>query len=132
VLEAAIAQFARANSELVDEAGRHLVDNRDPAAFDGLARALPARTRELLDAISPVRVLAGLRAPLFLIHGRDDRAVPFTESLRLEAAARAAGRPARVAIVGAVGHVEADPRAALIDLIRLWAVFYAFRLTAGG
>jgi dipeptidyl aminopeptidase/acylaminoacyl peptidase len=75
-------------------------------------------------------MLGALRAPLFLIHGRQDPAVPFTESLRLEAAARAAGRPVRAAIVGAVGHVEADRRAGLADLLRLWATFYAFRLTA--
>lgn len=130
VQEAAIAQFARANPELVDEAGRRLVENRDPANLDALVRALPQRTRDLLDALSPGRTLEGLRAPLFLIHGRQDPAVPFTESLRLEAAARAAGRPVRAAIVGAVGHVEADRRAGLADLLRLWATFYAFRLTA--
>jgi fermentation-respiration switch protein FrsA (DUF1100 family) len=133
VQEAAIAQFARANAELVDAAGRRLVDNRDPAAFDRLVDALPRSTRELLDALSPGRALGRLRAPLFLIHGRQDAAVPFTESLRLQAAARAAGRPARTAIVGAVGHVEAGRRAgALLDLARLWATFYAFRRTAGG
>jgi fermentation-respiration switch protein FrsA (DUF1100 family) len=119
-------------ADLVDAAGRRLVDNRDPAAFDALVQALPARTRELLDALSPGRAVAGLRAPLFLIHGRADPAVPFTESLRLEAAARAAGRPVRTAIVGALGHVEADRRHAAADLLRLWATFYAFRRAAEG
>lgn len=132
VLEAAIAQFARANAELVDEAGRRLVDNRDPMAVDGLVLALPERTRALLETLSPARVVADIRAPLALIHGRDDPAVPFTESLRLAAAARAAGRPVRVTIVGAVGHVEAGPVAGLTDLLQLWATFYAFRRTAGG
>lgn len=132
VLEPAIAQFARANAELVDAAGRRLVDNRDPAAFDALVRALPGRTRGLLDALSPGRAVSGLRAPLFLIHGRADPAVPFTESLRLEAAARAAGRQVRTAVVGALGHVEADRRHRAADLLRLWATFYAFRRTAGG
>lgn len=133
VQEAAIAQFARANADLVDAAGRGLVDNRDPAAFDRLVTALPRPTREVLDALSPDRALGGLRAPLFLIHGRQDPAVPFTESLRLHAAARAAGRPVRTAIVGAVGHVEAGRRAGgLSDLLRLWATFYAFRRAAGG
>lgn len=132
VLEEAIAQFARANAELVDDAGRRLVDNRDPAAFDGLVRALPEHTRALLEALSPARVVAGLRAPLVLIHGREDPAIPFTESLRLAAAARAAGRPVRVATVGAVAHVEAGRLAGLLDLLRLWAAFYAFRRTAEG
>ncbi|HET8531042.1 MAG TPA: hypothetical protein VFO08_07840 [Methylomirabilota bacterium] len=133
VQEAAIAQFARANAELVDAAGRRLIDNRDPAAFDRLVDALPGSTRALLDALSPGRALGGLRAPLFLIHGRQDAAVPFTESLRLQAAARAGGRPVRTAIVGAVGHVEAGRRAGgLADLARLWATFFAFRRAAGG
>jgi dienelactone hydrolase len=128
----AIVQFARANAELVDEAGRRLVDNRDPAAFDGLVRALPESTRALLEALSPARVVAGLHAPLVLVHGREDPAVPFPESLRLAAAARRAGRPVRVAIVGAVAHVESGRLAGLGDLWRLWAAFYAFRRTADG
>lgn len=132
VHEPAIAQFARANPELLDEAGRRLVDNRDPAAVDELLRTLPGRTRDLLAALSPGRTVGGLRAPLFLIHGREDPAVPFTESLRLEAAARAAGRPVRAAIVGTVGHVEADLGAGLADRLRLWATFYAFRRAAEG
>jgi dienelactone hydrolase len=132
VLEPAIAQFARANTELLDEAGRRLVDNRDPAAVDERILALPQATRDLLDALSPGPRIGSLRAPLFLIHGRQDPAVPFTESLRLEAAARAAGRPVRTAIVGAVGHVEGDLRTGLADLLRLWATFYAFRRTAEG
>ncbi|MFI5325064.1 MAG: alpha/beta hydrolase family protein [Candidatus Rokuibacteriota bacterium] len=132
VLEPAIAQFGRANTELLDEAGRRLVDNRDPAAVDERIQALPRSTRDLLDALSPGPRIGRLRAPLFLIHGRQDPAVPYTESLRLDAAARAAGRPVRTAIVGAVGHVEADARAGLADLLRLWATFYAFRRTAEG
>jgi fermentation-respiration switch protein FrsA (DUF1100 family) len=132
VLEPAIAQFARANAELLDDAGQRLVDNRDPAAVDERVRALPRSTRDLLEALSPGRTIGGLRAPLFLIHGRQDPAVPFTESLRLDAAARAAGRPVRTAIVGAVGHVEADLRAGLADLLRLWTTFYAFRRAAEG
>lgn len=132
VLEPAIAQFARANPELLDDAGRRLMDNRDPAAVDERVRALPRSTRNLLEALSPGRTIGSLRAPLFLIHGRHDPAVPFTESLRLDAAARAAGRPVRTAIVGAVGHVEADLRAGLLDLLRLWTTFYAFRRAAEG
>ncbi len=54
VQEAAIAQFARANAELVDAAGARLVDNRDPAAFDALVDALPA-----LDAGAPRGPLPG-------------------------------------------------------------------------
>ncbi|HYB69212.1 MAG TPA: hypothetical protein VEH80_01005 [Candidatus Bathyarchaeia archaeon] len=130
--EDAIAQFARANAELVDEAGRRLVDNRDPARFDGLVAALPTRTRALLDALSPGSTVGRLRAPLFLIHGREDPAVPFTESLRLEAAARRAGRTARIEIVGGIGHVDPGWGAGVVTLLRLWSAAYGFRRAAGG
>jgi len=126
------ARYAGFCPTRLDEAGRRLVVNRDPAAVDERVRVLPRATRDLLEALSPGRTIGNLRAPLFLIHGRQDPAVPFTESLRLDAAARAAGRPVHTAIVGAVGHVEADRRAGLADLLRLWATFYAFRRTAEG
>ena len=127
VNERAIAQFARANAEIVDVPGHRLVDNRDPQAMDDLVSALPPSTRGLLAALSPEGAIGRLHAPLFLIHGRDDPAVPFTESLRLDRAARAAGRPVTTVIVGSVGHVEPELRAGPRDLVRLWAAFYAFR-----
>jgi fermentation-respiration switch protein FrsA (DUF1100 family) len=130
--EEGIAAFVPANAELVDGAGRSLVANRDPAAVDALLGALAPDTQRLLDELSPAGRLARLRAPLFLVHGRDDPAVPYSESLRLGAAAEAAGHPARVVIVGAVSHVEPGERAALGDLLRLWAAFYAFAVTSGG
>src|SRR5262249_61646923 len=74
-------------------------------------------------------VPAGFRAtPLYLIHGRGDPAVPFTESLRLERAARAAGhRDVHVVIVGSLSHIEPVWSAGLPDLLRLWEGLYAFR-----
>ena len=132
VNEPAITEFARANAELVDGAGGRLVDNRDPQALDRLVAELPPGVRQLLAALSPENHLGRLRAPLFLIHGRDDPAVPFTESLRLERAARAAGRPARTVIVGSLGHVEPELRAGPRDLLRLWVGFHAFRVASCG
>ena len=128
VSEPAIAQFTLANADLLDGASRRLVDNRDPAAVDGLVAGLTPPTRQLLTALSPEHVIGGLRAPLYLIHGRGDPAVPFTESLRLERAARAAGRQqVRAVIVGSLGHIEPELSAEPPDLLRLWAGFYAFR-----
>jgi fermentation-respiration switch protein FrsA (DUF1100 family) len=130
--ESAIAQFARANAELVNAAGRHLVDNRNPEQLDRLVADLPPSTRQLLAALSPGLEVGQLRAPLFLIHGRDDPAVPFTESLRLAQAARAAGRRVKMVVVGSLGHVEPEQRAGATDLFRLWATFYAFRIASSG
>ena len=128
--EDGIARFARANAELLERGGRALVDNRDPAKVDQLIDLLPEDTRRLLDALSPEIDLPRIRAPLFLIHGRGDRTVPFTETSRLDWRARTAGRQVRTIIVGAVGHVEPGERATVAELLASWAAFYSFRVTA--
>ena len=129
VNEAAIAQFTHANLELLDAAGRRLVENREPSAVDRLAAELGQHTTRLLAELSPETRISRMRAPLFLVHGRDDPAVPFTETLRLHRAAHAAGSQVSAVIVGSVGHVEPEARAGLRDLFRLWAAVYAFEVT---
>jgi acetyl esterase/lipase len=106
-----------------------LLANRDPARLEPLIAALPPALRTLLEALSPERVVPGLRGRLSLAHGRNDPAVPFTESARLAEAARVAGIPVRLAIVGVLEHVEAagGPRSGwerTVELARLWAVVY--------
>jgi fermentation-respiration switch protein FrsA (DUF1100 family) len=128
--EHGIARFADANAELVAGSGRALVDNREPAKIDGLIAGLPESTQRLLDALSPAMSVSRGVVPLFLLHGREDRTVPFTESLRLADAARAAGRPVRTAIVGALSHVDPEERATPWELVVGGAEFYAFRVTA--
>jgi pimeloyl-ACP methyl ester carboxylesterase len=128
--EAAIAAFIAANADLVEESGQRLAADRDPAAVDALLARLPPSTQRLLDALSPERWLAGSRAPLFLVHGHDDPAVPVTESARLAAAAARTGREARLVVVNAVGHVEPGAATRLADLARLGACFYAFSVTS--
>lgn len=128
--EDGIERFALANAELLEGGGRALVDNRDADQVDRLADLLPEETRRLLNALSPENALSRVRAPLFLIHGRGDHTVPFTESLRLDRRARAEGRQVRTIVVGAVGHVEPGQRATLPELAASWATFYAFRVTS--
>ncbi len=44
-------------------------------------------------AASPARNVEGIRAPVLLIHGRDDTVVPFAQSEKMDRAMRAAGKP---------------------------------------
>ena len=53
---------------------------------EALLAALGPAQRAALEAISPRHAIAGLRAPLLLLHDRDDRFVPWTESEALAAA----------------------------------------------
>jgi pimeloyl-ACP methyl ester carboxylesterase len=124
-----VAMFTEANADLVDEPTHQALARHDPARIDALLAAPPPELRHLLEALSPERVAADIRAPLVLIHGRGDRAVPYTESLRL-AAARPAGT--RVVLVGVVDHVEGPARfrvGHLSDMIALWLVVYRLSAT---
>ena len=111
-----------ANAELADPELRQALATGDARRVDAALAALPERTRNLIAEVSPVLRVAAIQAPIVLVHGRADPAVPYSESLRL-----AAARPAhtRVVLVGAIGHVEgASGVGSLLDLARLLGVVY--------
>ena len=102
-----------------------ILEAADPQAVERLLDAPPADLQRYLESLSPLRVAPAIGARLFLVHGRADRAVPYTESVRL-----ATARPDRttLVLVGLVGHVEGaggwgwqEAR----DLFALWRVMYA-------
>jgi len=112
-----------ANAELADPALRAALATGEAARVDAALATLPVSTRRLMEQLSPAETVARIRAPIVLVHGRDDAAVPYSESLRL-----AAARPAhtRVVLVGAIAHVEgvAAGRGGAGDLLRLLGVVY--------
>ena len=63
-----------------------LLDGVPRAEAERLYATLPEDFRAGLAGISPSNHLSGIRAPLLLMHDRDDRHVPVTESRRLVAA----------------------------------------------
>lgn len=120
-----VRAFLAANAELIDPETLRRLAAGEPGAAETFLAHPPTDARELLDALSPERVAREIRARLILVHGRGDRAVPHTESLRLQAA-----RPERttLALVGVVGHVE-GPGGRLAwsqmrDFAVLWGVMY--------
>jgi pimeloyl-ACP methyl ester carboxylesterase len=124
---ALVRAFVDANRELVDDATRAALTAGDTAGVEHALQALSPEVRGLLDRLSPTRAIRDVRARVVLVHGYDDPAVPYTESLRL-----AAARPARTRLVllHTVGHVEAAPgplSRAVRDGIRLLLVFHALR-----
>jgi len=120
-----VRMFVRANADLLTPAARAELETADPERAARFLATLSPELQRYLDGFSPVSVAGDIRARLILVHGRADRAVPYTESLRL-----AAARPERttVALVGVMDHVEgggAAGRQELRDFVALWRVMYA-------
>jgi dienelactone hydrolase len=83
---------------------------------------MPVETSDLLDDVSPIRRLDGLKAPVYLMHGVDDNYVPFVESRRLADALRARGLLVMHNEFHVFKHVQAadlDPVAAAPELWKL-------------
>ena len=119
-----VRMFVRANGDRLDPPSRALLEGGDPEDASRLLAAPPAELQRYLDALSPVRVARDIRARLILVHGRGDRAVPYTESLRL-----AAARPERttLVLVGVVDHVKGQGASGwqgARDFLALWGVMY--------
>ncbi|MGH7309220.1 MAG: alpha/beta hydrolase family protein [Candidatus Rokuibacteriota bacterium] len=83
-----------------------LVMNEREEAVEGLLAALPAPARRALERLSPLSAVGRIRAPLLIAHGAQDPSIPFTESLRLAAAA--SGR-ARLTIFETFHHTGPPP-----------------------
>lgn len=98
-----VRQFVEANADLLDAPAREIL--ADPVRAAAVLENPPPRLAAVLDQLSPERVAGQIHARLVLVHGTHDRAVPYTESLRL-----AAARPERtsVVLVGVLAHVEAS------------------------
>ena len=91
-----------------------LMRNRDPEAVPGLIAQLPASVRADLEGLDLAsRDLSGLKARMIIVHGYDDRLVPYTESLRL-ARALPADRT-RLFLVNGLDHVDFE-RPGFLDL----------------
>jgi len=99
-----------------------LLDNRDPSAVPARIAALPAAIRREMAALDPSRHdLRALQATLILLHGRDDRIIPYSESLALAHAAPPEG--VCLTVVDNLAHVDMEPPG-LLDRLRLWRAAY--------
>lgn len=99
-----------------------LLNNTDPEKVPALIAGLPAAIRREMAVLDLARRdLSELRAALILLHGRDDRIIPYTESLKLAAAAPP--EQTSLTIVDNLAHVDLAPPGP-IDRLRLWRAAY--------
>jgi len=108
-----VRAFVEANADLLDSSAREAL--ADPGRAAAVLRAPPPRVAELLARLSPERVAREIPARLVLVHGVDDPAVPYTESLRL-----AAARPQRtqLVLVHVLQHVDPGRAAERLSALR--------------
>ena len=104
-----------------------LLMNSDPKQVKGLITQLDPQVRDRIAFLSPSRVIGRLHAHLVIVHGVHDDFIPYTESLRLAAAAPARDR-VHLAITRLLNHVDPtgpglDPRTFLrVYLRELWQI----------
>src|SRR6266852_3181460 len=84
----------------------HLLKGDEPAQADADIAALSTPVHTLLDELSPSGVIGQVRAPIYLLHDRNDEYVPFTQSIDFDAALTRINHPHDFALFGIFQHVE--------------------------
>jgi dienelactone hydrolase len=88
---------------------------------------LPDESLAFVDAISPVRHLAGLRASVYLMHETEDHHVPFMQSRTLAEALEQAGRLADHTEFRLFDHVQPDDLDLVAAAPELWKLLLHVR-----
>jgi pimeloyl-ACP methyl ester carboxylesterase len=78
----------------------------NPEDFRARLEAGPESLQRRLDGLSPSRVVQQIRAPLILVHGINDPAIPAQQTIEFAEAARANGLNYRLTLLRMYGHVN--------------------------
>src|SRR5262245_57466193 len=78
----------------------------NPEDFRTRLEAGPENLQRRLDALSPSRVVQNIRAPLILVHGINDPAIPAQQTIEFATAARANGLSYSLTLLRMYGHVN--------------------------
>jgi len=89
--------------------------------------AAPPELRAVLDGISPLRYVAGIRARVYLMHDTGDQHIPYSHSRELAAAMEAAGVDVRLGEFRLFDHVQPDTTDLLAAAPELWKLFWYLR-----
>jgi dienelactone hydrolase len=88
------------------QAAYHLLAGDEPGQVAANIATLPPSLRSLLTGLSPSAAIVGIRAPIYLLHDRNDLYVPYTESRAFDAALTRLGHPHSYAEFSIFQHVE--------------------------
>lgn len=88
----------------------------DPADAEPFVEALVSTAREMVPLMEPGPGLEDVEAPVHLVHGRNDRLIPFTESLRT--AERLPGHVrSTVTVTRLFSHAKGDDHPPIIETV---------------
>jgi dienelactone hydrolase len=121
---------AELRGSLSTSAGRTVHDLLTAVSLDDASESiedLPAAGAAFIDAISPMRRLAGLEADVHLMHETEDHHVPYVESRALAAALEARGQLAAHTEFRLFDHVQPDDLDLLAAAPELWRLLLHVR-----
>ena len=84
----------------------HLLEGDEPGSVDGNLAALSPPLKVLLNQLSPLSVLGQIRAPIHLLHDRNDPSIPFSQAQEFAAALAHLHHPYDLAAYSIFSHVQ--------------------------
>ena len=84
----------------------HLLEGDEPGSVDLNLAMLSPPLKVLLTELSPLSVLGQIRAPIHLLHDRNDPSIPFTQAQEFAAALARLHHPYDLAVYSILSHVQ--------------------------
>jgi dienelactone hydrolase len=115
-------------------AAYHLLEGDEPQRVNQNIAALSPKIHTLLNKLSPSSVYKKIKAPIYLLHSRDDTSLPVTESQKFAAALARIHHPYDYAEFGIFNHVLVQPNLSIFQILgdapALFRILYEILLPA--
>lgn len=95
----------------------HLLEGDEPGSVDQNLTALSPQMKALLIQLSPMSVIDQMRAPIHLLHDRNDSSIPFTQAQEFAAALARIHHPYNLAAYSIFSHVQVRSNLGLGQLL---------------
>ena len=95
----------------------HLLEGDEPGSVDHNLAALSPQMKTLLIQLSPMPVIDQIRAPIHLLHDRNDSSIPFTQAQEFAAALARIHHPYDLAAYSIFSHVQVRSNLGLAQLL---------------
>jgi fermentation-respiration switch protein FrsA (DUF1100 family) len=95
----------------------HLLEGDEPGSVEHNLSGLSPPLKALLTRLSPLSVLGQIKAPIHLLHDRNDPSIPFTQAQEFAAALARLHHPYDFAAYGIFSHVQVEPNLDLQQIL---------------